>query len=127
MNLSSVTRILTVAEILTLDTVPVELLPAKVGVLYMPFYISFYKDAGTGFTAADMALESADGVQYAVAEGAAFLAQTAAAALAEKIGGGQITELGGNLQLRLLSATGAGGQPVRVKLVYLEEYPGLAS
>lgn len=120
-------RVLTVAEILALDTVPVELLPAKTGVLYMPFYISFHKGAGTGYTAADIALENASGVQYVIAEGAAFLAQTAEATLAEKVGGGQITEVGNNLQLRLLSATATGDQPVRVKLLYFEDYPGLAS
>lgn len=118
-------RILSSAEILSLDTVPVELLPAKTGVLYMPYYVSFYKAAGTGYTAADMVLENANGIQFVTVPGAGFLDQAVEAVLAQKISGGKVTSLGRNLQLRLTAATATGDQAVRVKLIYIEEYPGM--
>lgn len=120
-----VERLLSVAEILALDTVPVELLPAKTGVLYTPYYISFYKGAGTGYTAADLVLEQDGGIQFATAPGAGFLDQTEEAVSAQKVSGGVITSLGDNLQLRLLGATDTGDMPIRVKMIYTEEYPGL--
>jgi hypothetical protein len=122
---SVVGRDLTSAEILALDTVPVEILPAKAGVLYVPFYISAYKAAGTAYSAADMVLENTSGIQFATVPGVGFFNQSALAAYAQNFSGGRLTALGKNLQLRLTSAITTGNMPIRFKMIYIEEYPGL--
>lgn len=125
MRLNSFTRVLTSAEVLALYASPVELLPAKPGVVYVPIFVSFHKGAGTGYTAADLVLESTDGVEFALAPGAGFMDQTTEAVLAQKVLGGSIDAMGLALQVRLDTATATGDQPIRIKLVYFEVYPGL--
>jgi len=118
-------RILSSAEVLSLNTVPVEILPAKAGVMYVPFFISVYKDAGTAYSVANMVLENASGIQFASVPGVGFFDQSALAAYTQNFSGGQLKTLGKNLQLRLTSAITTGNMPIRFKMIYIEEYPGL--
>lgn len=114
------------AAVLTLDTTPVVLLPAKAGAAYLPWALSVYKPAGTAYAniaaGDDLQLESTSAVAYNTIETTGFLDQASAQGAANRFGAGSLTTalLDVGIRIKLLGPIDTGNSPLIVKLMYWE-------
>jgi hypothetical protein len=121
-------RILTPAEIIALNTSPIQLLPARSGVAYIPYLVTWYKPAGAAYTSpANISIETDGGTAYATLTASGFMDSAVEQFLTARFGAGTISTALTGLGLRLKAAgtMAAGDALLRVKMVYIEEYPGL--
>ena len=117
--------VLSSAQILALDTVPVAAILAESSYCApLPWAWSAYKPAGTAYAGIaagdDIVLETTGGTGYVTFETTGFLDQATAQRRAARLGAGSITDalFGLNLQFRLIGPITTGDTPLYITITY---------